>query len=409
MNPNNQGGSAGHSFIEGLSQAANRGFQFVNEKAFAPPTNTAKLDGDDLVWFNDLKNQFKVIEPPAAETDPVRIKARDEIQRVTGKNSEDLVGQDLADLETWLIELLPLEDLRQKVNSLREDLQDMAGEDAWKKIQPTLANQVSTATEVQLRPEARRLQQELHWRAAVQPGAQSVRLMLMLKVLIIFLGVMAVAGVMAIAGCVSLETVVFLAGTFGALISCIQRIQSADLTSSRASSLVKNDRLALGVVISPLLGGVFALVMTLILISQTVTSGLIIPDVTAVCATNTAYGTKVTASAAQKGSNSQTNGTSALTVPSSNTMTTSSQPQTALGTNTSPAVAQSPKPLANGGYANAASTVTAGQAAALQFNFFKLLLCFPTGKDLALFVLWAFTAGFFERLVPDLLTRAAKQ
>ena len=251
MNPNGQGHVTGNSFIRPVSRVLDRWLQFINDKTFPPPMNTAKLDADDLIWFNDLKNQFKVIEPPASETDPFKIKAREEVRRVIGKNDGDLVAQDLADLETWLIELLPLEDLKQKVNSLRDDLRDMAGDDGWKKIQPTLTNQVSTATEAQLRPEARRLQQELHWRAAVQPRAQSVRLVLMVKVLGMFTCILAATLLVAVLGRVSLEMVVFLAGTLGALISVIQRIQSADLTSSRANSLVKGDQLNLGVMISP--------------------------------------------------------------------------------------------------------------------------------------------------------------
>jgi hypothetical protein len=383
--------------------------QVVEDKAFAPPMNSAKLDGDDLVWFNDLKIQFTVIEPPPAETDPVRIKAREAINRVVGKNGGDLTGQDLADLETWMIELLPLEDLRQKVSSLRDDLQDMAGEAAWEKIRTTLTNQVSTATDALLRPEARRLQQELHWRAAVQPGAQSARLMLMVKVLTIFLMIMALVGGMALVGWVTLGTVVFLGGTFGALISCVQRIQSADLTSSRAASLMKSDHLALGVVISPILGGIFALVMALILMSQTVTSGLVIPDVTAVRAANAARSTIVKAGATNKGGSSQTNGTNALELAFSGEMMTSNPLPTAMGSDANPVVSQPQRTLSSADNANLISAATAGQVPSLKFAFFNLFLCFPAGKDLALFVLWAFVSGFFERLVPDLLTKMAKQ
>ena len=160
--------------------------QYLIGLSFAPPTNTAQLVAHDLIWFNDLKNEFRVNEPLASETDPVKVKAKSEIHLIVGKKEEDLVGQDLADLETWLIELLPLEALKQKVNSLREDLQDLAGDAAWKKILPTLANQVATATEGQLRPEARRLQQELHWRTSIQPQAQNTRLKLMFRVIAMF-------------------------------------------------------------------------------------------------------------------------------------------------------------------------------------------------------------------------------
>jgi hypothetical protein len=368
----------------------------IEDKAFAPPVNTARLEGDDLVWFNDLKNQFKVIEPPANETDPVRIKAKDEIRRVIGKNDGDLVGQDLADLETWLLELLPVEDLRQKVNSLRGDWQEMCGEDAWSKILPTLTNQVSTADEKTLRAEARRLQQELHWRASIQPEAQKIRATLMLKVMGMFIAVLIFALLMVEFELSTLGGIVIIAGAMGALISCIQRIQSADLCSSRATSLAKSDRLTLGVTISPMLGGIFAILLVLLLLARQVTPGFVIPDVKVSGPSNFA----------------STNGTNA-TSESSNAISGTNEPAitgSAASGEQKLAIASANVGKGAGVMSNTGKVQAPGkeiESDVCTYDFFHLKLNSTTGKDLALLILWAFVAGFSERLVPDLLTRLA--
>ena len=372
--------------------------QYLIGLSFAPPTNTAQLVAHDLIWFNDLKNEFRVNEPLASETDPVKVKAKSEIHLIVGKKEEDLVGQDLADLETWLIELLPLEALKQKVNSLREDLQDLAGDAAWKKILPTLANQVATATEGQLRPEARRLQQELHWRTSIQPQAQNTRLKLMFRVIAMF-------ALILILGCVrtvifSFTGVIVIAGVFGALISCIQRIQSADLASSRATSMTNHDGLTLGVTISPLLGGIFAVVFVLALLAGSITPGFVIPEVTVLPTNCVCVGfSNAPSQLANRTEGVHQPGISPVgehaepkpaPPPTNNLNLTTGQGRT-TNLQTTNALAVEGRHVA--------------RADSLRFAFFGLNLCFTSGKDVVLLILWAFVAGFSERLVPDLLTR----
>jgi hypothetical protein len=55
------------------------------------------------------------------------------------------------------------------------------------------------------------------------------------------------------------------------------------------------------------------------------------------------------------------------------------------------------------------STVSEEKAVPYKCFFFNLPVIFVSGRDLALFFLWMFLAGFSERLVPDLLTKVAEQ
>lgn len=363
--------------------------QVLKDTAFAPPANSAPLDNDDLVWFNDLKNQFKILEPGVPNTDSVKFRAKQIINDVTAKPTANLNGQDLADLETWLIELLPLEDLKQKVPSLRDDYRDTIGDDAWNKILPTLTNQVATADEKSLRAEARRLQQDLHWRASIQPEAQRIRVMLMVRVVGVFASVAAFVLLMIWLNIATLGGVIVIAGTLGALISCIQRIQVADLCSSRATSMAKSDRLTLGVVISPLLGAVFALLLVLLLLAKQVTPGFVIPDVTITSSTNSINSTPTNISIGGPKPPSPSNQIATPTTNLGKAVLIESGNPTSVET----------QPLSTGKSSNMGG---------FNHELFSLRLYFATGKDLVLLILWAFVAGFSERLVPDLLTRIAE-
>ncbi len=176
--------------------------------------------------------------------------------------------------------------------------------------------------------------------------------------------------------------VIVIAGLVGGAVSSIQRIQSANLASSRALALARHSSLNLGVVISPLLGGIFAIVLALMLMSKTVTPGAVVPKVEMGPATNSPA--------------------TIITSPTNTQSTTSA-------TNLNPLVKRDEKAPPNT-VAGAGRTETKNQPPqGFIYQFFSVSAIFAGGTDLALFMIWMFLAGFSERLVPDLLSKVAEQ
>src|SRR5882672_10207479 len=130
------------------------------------------LDQAGTAWFNTLKNKYLALLPSLPTSTPSQRTAMTEIDKILAVSATQLVQQHLADLEDWLVVLLSGPDLKQWVNSLRDDYRDIFGAEALQRILPTLVPQISTATDADLLAEARRLQSELHWHYSLQPWAR---------------------------------------------------------------------------------------------------------------------------------------------------------------------------------------------------------------------------------------------
>ena len=339
------------------------------------------LDAASTAWLYELKNTFLALEPLAAPT-PAQIIAREAIKKIIEREPASFTQQDIFDLEDWLIVLRPDPSLKQWVNSLRDEYADVFGADEYQKIFPSLVSQVSTASNVDLQAEARRLQEELHWQSAIQPWAQRKRLSLMVQVLTTMGIVLAFLLTVWILGhfCpfiakLKFVSVLFLMGALGAGISAIQRIQSADLATSRAIANTRYNAISLGVAIAPLQGAIFAMILTILLLTGVAGPGAVVPQMTL-------QGTESTAAV----------NPNVLSVAGTNDTLAVQMDATNLTAITNLVTSQAPS-----------------KESKFKVEFFNLSLWFETGKDLAILMICAFLAGFIERLVPDMLSRLADQ
>lgn len=376
-------------------------------RGFCPPRKLQEpLDASGLVWFNELYNRYRSVVASAQPDNSAEAPkiAGLEIEKLWTKKDDEKLQQDLFDLENWLLLLLKGKDLVVRLQEVRADYQEVLGQDAWKEILPNLLKDDELNDDGKIRAELRRLQGGLHWQASIRPWAQHTRQEMMAMVL----GMMVAFEIMALIilwlSDVNLAAVIFMAGILGGFVGTIQRIQSANLETSRALNMARHSSLYIGVIISPVLGGIFAMIMTLFILVRAVTPGFVIPDVTVTCSTNCvcASTNAIVKSPTFSDTNSLTNLASmTLTVPDLVSATSTVFSDQAQSTSHPPV-------LTNNSNAKSKAGGESGNSDSCKREFLTLKLYFASGKDLVLLILWAFAAGFSERLVPDLLTRLQK-
>jgi hypothetical protein len=280
--------------------------------------------------------------------------------------------------------------------------------------------------------EARRLQAELHWHYSLQPWALEKRQEMMAGILLTLIFVVLAAGVLwLISGWLPhgngglFAALLALLGTLGGSISSIQRVQSADFSNARAVSVARQERFALSVVLSPLQGGFFAVIFTLLLVAGVATPGFVVPNVH-LQSPECPYSTNAAATTTPPTAPTPTSSTldsKEVSTPVTNAMKSSSR-NLAIRAEPKDEDMKQDSMTAGIGASNASPPVQSPQKGAKEdqekskltqkengccFPFFNLRLCFGSGKDLALLLIWTFIAGFSERLVPDLLTRMAEK
>jgi hypothetical protein len=208
-----------------------------------------------------------------------------------------------------------------------------------------------------------------------------------LKVTVALLAVLiAVYIVCSLCGSRQIFPLLFLLGALGGCMSVVQRLQTTDLATERAMNNVRYAPGIISVMLSPLQGAIFSMLFVLALIAGVVSQGFVIPDVLL----EKQKDNKASVAAAAKQFQATNGVPGANILPSVNSV---SGTDAVAGTN------------------GAAGTVNAAPQPSeerMYYPFFFLRLSFASGKDLALILLWAFVAGFSERLVPDFLTRMAE-
>lgn len=352
------------------------------------------LDAAGYAWFSSLKNQYLTCSPQPSDSrdNSVRIKV------IIEKDRGQVNVQDLFDLEDYILSILSPEELAVRLKAIRRECKEAFGEESWGEILPTLIENIENDNRNSNLIEARSLQAELHWQASIRMWAQGVQLTMMLWVIAILAIVLVVVN-LAPYLYFPLHAVLFTAGVAGGCVGTLQRIHSANLATAKAFQIARYSWSFVSVIISPLLGGVFALVLTALLISGIMTPGLVVPNITAVsyndeggrAPSSTNRYSKSSASNLGKstnrfnfgGSNSvemiRSGGGNAEVLDAAHTRETGEKVPDGNGESREPLGCICP--------------------------FLNLGLCFKSGRDLVLLVLLAFISGFSERLIPDMLTQ----
>jgi len=318
--------------------------------------------------------------------------------------------------------MLWLDPLKAKARSLRQEFREVMGATAAAAMQADyldLKEMKNDKDLLRLQAEASNLMSELHYNLVSSPRLewQKTKLTLVLGGYTLLVG-LAILLAFLRAGppdedatgywhrlltCVfSLHfscaplCLVLLAGTLGAGVSAFQRIQNGGASGASLLNLRDAKWHSLSIAVAPLLGAVSALLVAL-LFAGGVISGAFFP--------------KVTLRAEFCGTNEL-----AQAVPTNALSRETPVGPVVLKTSPPPVVVSNIVNLTDIYLTTNHLTVTNALVSTADpatwrdsKTFCQHRWCFATGADVALLLIWAFIAGFSERLVPDLLSRLAKK
>ena len=360
---------------------------------------------------------------------------------------------DILIFESALLRLAPFETLKTKLLSLRQEYREVMGAAAASVMAPSYLDLKEIKEEkdfLRVQAEAANLMDELHWHYVSAPRLEWYKT----RTSIALAGYTAIVCTLLLlcslrsgptepgdATCCqyilswfgslhfncSTLSLVMLAGAVGAALSAFQRIQNGG-TSAAALLNLRNSRWqSLSIGVAPAIGALFALLLTLIFAGGII-SGNIFPKVTLrtdECGTNQppvagappvkeptpVIGPVVPGPAAPPAAavppNNPPPGADTLPTSLSVAKKETNNPTPGGDTNGNDKLSKISKTLTN----NPAATNTTADPATWRDgkNLCEHRWYFASGADLALLLLWAFIAGFSERLVPDMLTRLAKK
>jgi hypothetical protein len=331
---------------------------------------------------------------------------RTEIESIKQQRVEDrLAWKDIYRFEQILIRYLDLGDLKRKIKTLRAQFRNIAGAKDYDVYLASKPPDLETETnEASLRQDCHFLLNEFFLRYSLLSAREHMRNNL-LKIAAFLAVVTIVVGAVVTFinfnptlsetlgwgyGITTLAVVMF-AGIVGALISMQQRIQAASGEGDPIYTFSMLTHGRFGIFLSPISGAVFSVALYL-MFTGGLLSGKIFPTIKTIPKSPAAA--IVTASP---------------TPPPSPTLAASVVASPRASHSPSPMASPSPSPTPTATPSPAATTaaVTASPPSAMpvSLNGFLRDTGPESGIDYALLVIWAFLAGFAERLVPDALNR----
>lgn len=234
-----------------------------------------------------LVGQYTTMSPP-----PSASPAKSEGDRICQIPPEAVTWEDLYQLELVILRLEPLDSLKRRMWTLRNEYRELASPEEIKDYEASGPPKIEAADEAALRADAIRLQEEINWRYVTIWVFESFRGKIVKRLMLATGGLLLIALLLVCvwktATCplaagtdVNLLFVasIFIPGFFGGLVSTINRVQQARMTGNADTGLTDLEQSTLGIYLSPLLGGVFAFLLFCLFAGGFVT-GALFPTVT---------------------------------------------------------------------------------------------------------------------------------
>ena len=266
--------------IDGVQEVTNSPVRRSNK-----PAQNAD-DSDYLhLYFQHLAGQFRMLDPTTAPSP-----AYEEAKKLAAIDKDaGLKWADLYQLEAAMLKLASLADLKRKVWSIRCEFTEIAGPDRRAAYLASNPPDAEKASEPELRADMQQLLGEIQWLYSVMPMQSGVRSKLTRLTLAYSAGVFGFLILLVCSVCVlcqcgvrfaaldynALEVpLVLAAGMLGGLISTLRRIHSTPLRENVVVHLINSSNQPISVFVSPLLGAIFAVVLTMLFRGQFLSGGL---------------------------------------------------------------------------------------------------------------------------------------
>src|ERR1051326_8185833 len=214
--------------------------------------------------------------------------AKAEAESILAKLADDphaLNWDQVFRLESAILKLEPLDRLRRRVWSIREEYREMASPSEWKSYLDSHPPDPDTAAEPALRADLESLMDELHWLYTViwvqeefrsRISQRVITLATIILLIIVFIGEFCFLLGTPVLGRVL--WIVAVSGILGGLTSTVRRIQTVSFGGNTDLNLLELERGQFSVYLSPFLGAVFAIILYFLFIGGLL-KGALFPDI----------------------------------------------------------------------------------------------------------------------------------
>ena len=178
-------------------------------------------------------------------------------------------------IEKALALIEPIERVRQRIVSARQEYKELAGDLPYAMYLASAPRELDKATEAQLRADLMQVLSEIQWLYSTVGVQHDVRGKLVKSVVIASLVLVAAPAALTIlivnvrqqSFSIPVLVMVMLCGAMGGLISTYRRLQGLPLEGNPAVNLVTLNRSAKFTLLAPFIGSIFALVLFFLLVS----------------------------------------------------------------------------------------------------------------------------------------------
>ena len=221
-----------------------------------------------ICYFNELLSEYRTLSTTNA--DPEAKARAEEILK-----KESLTWGDIYTFETTILKLQPLATVRRRAWVLREKYHTLVGDQAYDVYLKSNPPDPENGAEAELRADLDQLLDNFHWQYTVTMAGERMRGRLS-KWIVGVMGVVVICFAIAalVTTCLDLKltiptiAIVLFMGMLGGFVSTELRLQSGSTQGEPIENLARLDHGWLSVLISPVSGAIFAVVLYMLFIGN---------------------------------------------------------------------------------------------------------------------------------------------